>query len=216
MNETCISTAAFFAAAEELGVGNSNSNSNRNRNGSEHKKSTLFTGSFRGSTASAAQEGYGMFPVTVTNQGFRSSAAAAFLDPALAASDPTSGSATLELRASVTVDKLLFDQTEPSPQCAGVTFFNADGGQESAYLKGGGEILLAAGVSVYKRGARACLCVSVRARVQPSLSLSLSLSVCLCVCMCVSVGHYHWLSLMSFANIYSRQSIHLRSCCGQE
>ena len=159
-----------------------------------------------------------MFPVTVTNQGFRSSAAAAFLDPALAASDPTSGSATLELRASVTVDKLLFDQTEPSPQCAGVTFFNADGGQESAYLKGGGEILLAAGVSVYKRGARACLCVSVRARVQPSLSLSLSLSVsvCLCVCMCVSVGHYHWLSLMSFANIYSRQSIRLRSCCGQE
>lgn len=198
MDETCISTAAFFAAAEELGVGaaglgddnnsnrnrTSNSSSNSNSNGSEHKKSTLFTGSFRGSTASAAQEGYGMFPVTVTSQGFRSSAAAAFLDPALALSDnPTRDSATLDLQDSVTVDKLLFDQTEPSPQCAGVTFFNADGGRKSAYLKGGGEILLAAGVRVYKRGARACLCVSLRARVHPSL--------CVCVSMCLSLYVCH-------------------------
>eukprot|EP00729_Bicosta_minor_P019961 gene19961-2518_t len=73
MDESCASTAGFLAAAKELGVGS--------RSDSSSSSSSSTGGEWD------TQEGYGMFPVTVTPSGTRSSAAAAFLRPVL--EDPT-------------------------------------------------------------------------------------------------------------------------------
>lgn len=130
MEDTCGATKQFLAASKELKVGSSQSSS------------SLFRGSFEGSSNDQNQEGGGMFPVTVTPEGLRSSAAKAFLKPAL---DAARGHDQLELLEGVMVDRILFEDPQSKRRATGISFIDAGGKKQTATLNRGGEVLLAAG-----------------------------------------------------------------------
>jgi len=138
---------AFMAASKEIGV------QNKNTKAEDEKKSTHLNlqGAYDGIIESSLQEGYGMLPVTVSPNGLRRSASAAFLPKEVR------NRKNLDIVVGVTVNTLSFAaETTTSqktstipPSCDGVSFSTNDTGTDNklvtARLAPGGEVIVAAG-----------------------------------------------------------------------
>ena len=147
MGDTDPGLQAFVAAAKEVGIGGVG-----NCGGGSGGPS-LLDGARDGAAPgqSHRQEGAGLFPVTVSDRGLRSSASEAFLWTAQGGGLPAEG---LEIITEATVDKLNFDEASGGENggagggchavCTGVDFL-ISGERHTARLAPGGEVVVSLG-----------------------------------------------------------------------